>query len=70
MRKTDMVLGEILSGEIVTPLLAYSQMLKAGGAYGQARVLEILIEDAQKKMNQVFDDINSQVPDLKVKYPN
>lgn len=63
-------LGNTLTTDLLTPLMAYAEMLKQGGAYAQSRLLWTLIEDVDRKLLQVFNEITEQAPDVMVKLPS
>lgn len=48
-------LGSTLTTDLLTPLMAYAEMLKQGGAYAQSRLLWTLVEDVDRKLMQMFD---------------
>ncbi|WP_288230909.1 hypothetical protein [uncultured Desulfovibrio sp.] len=63
-------LGSTLTTDLLTPLMAYAEMIKQGGAYAQSRLLWALIEDADRKLMQVFEQINEQAPNVQVRLPS
>ena len=63
-------LGSTLSTDLLTPLMAYAEMLKQGGAYAQSRLLWTLVEDVDRKLMQVFVEVNEQCPSVTVKLPS
>lgn len=48
-------LGSTVTTDLLTPLMAYAEMLKQGGAYAQSRLLWTLVEDVDRKLMQMFD---------------
>ena len=63
-------LGSTLTTDLLTPLMVYAEMIKQGGAYAQSRLLWTLIEDADRKLMQVFEQINEQAPNVQVRLPS
>lgn len=63
-------LGSTLTTDLLTPLMAYAEMIKQGGAYAQSRLLWTLIEDADRKLMQVFEQVNEQAPNVQVRLPS
>ena len=52
------------------PLLAYAELLKQSGAYAQSRLLLTLVEDLDRKLMGVFDQVNNQAPTVRVALPS
>lgn len=63
-------LGSTLTTDLLTPLMAYAEMLKQGGVYAQSRLLWTLVEDVDRKLMQVFEQINEQAPNVQVRLPS
>lgn len=59
-----------LATDILTPLMAHADILKQGGCYAQSRLLWALIEDVDRQLVEVFGQIASQAPDVRVKLPS
>lgn len=63
-------LGSMLTTDILTPLMAHAELVKQSGAPAQARLLWTLIEDVDRKLVQVFAEVNAQCPSVRVKLPS
>lgn len=48
-------LGSTLTMDLLTPLMAYAEMLKQGGVYAQNRLFWSLVENVDRKLMQMFD---------------
>lgn len=68
--KNEIALDTTLAADLITPLLAYAELLKQGGAYGQSRLLLTLVEDLDRKLAGVFEQITSQAPTVRVTLPS
>lgn len=63
-------LGSMLATDILTPLMAHAELVRQGGAPAQSRLLWVLIEDIDRKLMQVFAEVNEQYPSVTVKLPS
>jgi|GEM_PF-4890346 len=63
-------LDTTLATDLLTPLLAYTALLREGGAYAQSRLLSTLVDDVDRKIMRIFDQVNCQAPGLTVKLPS
>ena len=68
--KNEFSLDTTLATDLVMPLLAYAELLKQGGAYAQSRLLLTLVEDLDRKLMGVFDQVNAQAPTVRVTLPS
>lgn len=68
--KNEIALDTTLAADLITPLLAYVELLKQGGAYGQSRLLLTLVEDLDRKLAGVFEQVNAQAPTVRVTLPS
>lgn len=63
-------LGSMLATDLLTPLMAHAELVRQSGAPAQARLLWTLIEDVDRKLMQVFGQINEQAPNVQVRLPS
>lgn len=68
--KNEVALDTTLATDLTIPLLAYVELLRQGGAYAQSRLLLTLVEDVNRKVLRVFDQINEQAPQVRVRLPS
>lgn len=68
--KNEVALDTTLATDLTIPLLAYVELLRQGGAYAQSRLLLTLVEDVNRKVLRVFDQINEQAPQVRVQLPS
>lgn len=68
--KNEFSLDTALATDLVMPLLAYAELLKQSGAYAQSRLLLTLVEDLDRKLMGVFDQVNAQAPTVRVALPS
>ncbi|WP_302292815.1 hypothetical protein [Bilophila wadsworthia] len=54
----------------MTPLMAHAALVGQSGSPSQARLLWVLIEDIDRKLLQVFAEVNAQCPSVRVKLPS
>ncbi len=63
-------LGPMLTTDILTPLMTHAEMVRQSGSPAQSRLLWVLIEDVDRKLLQVFAEVNEQCPSVTVKLPS
>ena len=63
-------LGTMLTTDILTPLMTHAEMVRQSGSPAQSRLLWVLIEDVDRKLLQVFAEVNEQCPSVTVKVPS
>ena len=68
--KNEFSLDTALATDLVMPLLTYAELLKQSGAYAQSRLLLTLVEDIDRKLMGVFDQVNNQAPTVRVALPS
>lgn len=68
--KNEIALDTTLAADLITPLLAYAELLKQGRAYGQSRLLLTLVEDLDRKLAGVFEQVIAQAPTVRVTLPS
>ena len=68
--KNEFYLDTALATDLVMPLLAHAELLKQSGAYAQSRLLLTLVEDLDRKLMGVFDQVNNQAPTVRVALPS
>ena len=67
---TDLVMPLLAYAELLKQGGAYAELLKQGGAYAQSRLLLTLVEDLDRKLMGVFDQVNNQAPTVRVALPS
>lgn len=63
-------LSSMLVTDLLTPLMAHAELVRQSGSPAQARLLWTLIEDVDRKLMQVFGQINEQAPNVQVRLPS
>lgn len=63
-------LSSMLATDLLTPLMAHAELVRQSGSPAQARLLWTLIEDVDRKLMQVFGQINEQAPNVQVRLPS
>lgn len=63
-------LSSMLATDILTPLMTLAEMVRQSGSPAQSRLLWVLIEDVDRKLLQVFAEVNEQCPSVTVKLPS
>ena len=63
-------LNNALATDILTPLMADAALMGQSGSSSQARLLWGLIEDVDRKLLQVFAEVNAQCSSVRVKLPS
>ena len=68
--KNEFSLDTALGTDLVMPMLTHAELLKQRGAYGQSRLLITLVEDLDRKLAGVFEQVNAQAPTVRVTLPS
>ncbi len=63
-------LGSTLTTDLLTPLMAHAELVRQSGSPAQGRLLWVLIEDVDRKLLQVFAEVNAKCPSVEVKLPS
>lgn len=63
-------LGTMLTTDLLTPLMAHAEMVRQSGSPAQSRLLWVLIEDVDRKLVAVFEQVNAQAPNVQVRLPS
>lgn len=63
-------LGSALTTDLLTPLMVHAELVRQSGAPAQSRLLWVLIEDIDRKLMQLFAEVNAQCPSARVRLPS